>query len=81
MFAVVKVDPKRVFPFLKKLINTPVTYGDLQLTDKDWQFKAERQVNQNNRVSLWPRGKVLGKFFTRMKSTHSTAPLIPFVYL
>jgi len=33
---------------------------DLQLSEYDWQFKTTPQKHLNNRVSFWPRGKVLG---------------------
>jgi len=42
------------------VVNTPLIYSDTQLTDLDWQFKSTQQPNQHNRVSFWPRGKVLG---------------------
>jgi len=33
---------------------------DLQLSEYDWQFKTTPQKHLNNRVSFWPRGKLLG---------------------
>ena len=40
--------------------NAPGGYLDLQLSQWDWQFKTTPQKNFHNRVSFWPRGKVLG---------------------
>lgn len=44
----------------QSLINIPARYPDIQLTELDWQFRSVRQPHQLDRVSHWPRGKVLG---------------------
>ena len=41
-------------------VYTPASASNLQRGPIDWTFKAEKQEWTNERVSNWPRGKVLG---------------------
>ena len=42
------------------MVRFPVFYALLQLGALDWKFATVPQTRQDHRVSLWPRGRVLG---------------------
>ena len=41
-------------------VTTPLRFGEIQLSDRDWQYRTERNPSMENRVIHWPRGKLLG---------------------
>ena len=45
---------------LAQMVRWPALYTLLQQGALDWKFVAEPQASQNQRSSLWPRGRVLG---------------------